>query len=194
MSRLYRTVLGDDAWHRLPEAVRAAHGDGAPSVFQGTFCVTRGANFAARLLAPLLRVPPAGDCVPVRLIVETCDDGGERWLRWFGDHLLTTSQRRGDDGTLRERFGPLELAFALKVDANGIDYLQTAARLRCWPSAWRLPRWMSPRVAAREEVALGERSDELRTHVCVELSLPLIGRIGKYDGLLLDLAPCGASR
>ena len=194
MSELYRTILGDDAWHRLPEAVRAAHGDGATSVFQGTFRVTRGGNLAARLFAPLLRAPPAGDDVPVRLIVEAFDDGTERWLRWFGDHLLTTSQRRADDGTLRERFGPLDLAFDLVADANGVDYRQTAARLRCGPVSLRLPRWLSPRVAAREEVAAGARGDELRTHVRVELSLPVVGRIVTYDGTLHDLTPCGASR
>ena len=194
MSKLYRTHLGDDAWFALPEAVRAAHGDGATSVFQGVFCVTRGTHLAAKLLAPLLHAPPACSQTAVRLIVETSDDGGERWLRWFGDHLLTTSQRRGSDGTLRERFGPLELAFDLKADAEGIDYRQTAARLRCGLLSLQLPRWLSPRVAAREEVAAGKRSDELRTHVRVELSLPLVGRVVAYDGTLNDLVPCGAPR
>jgi len=194
LSQLYRTLLGDDVWLALPEAVRAAHGDGATSVFQGVFCVTRGTNLAAKLLAPLLRAPPACSRTVVRLIVETSDDGGERWLRWFGDHLLTTSQRRADDGTLRERFGPLELAFDLKAGAEGIDYRQTAARLRCGSLSLRLPAWLSPHVAAREEVAGGERCDELRTHVRVELALPLVGRVVAYDGTLNDLAPCGAPR
>jgi len=186
---LYARILGDD-WLRADEGVRAAHFAGRPIERRGLFRVRRGTGFLVRAIARLLRLPAAGDGVPIRLRIEE-DGAGERWIRHFGAQRLTTRQRAAG-ALLGERFGPLEILFRLEVVDGALTYRTVGARLPLGPLGIPLPRGLRPAVEAREWVdgavegaACGSRA----THVVVEVSLPWLGRLIRYEGRLAEEPP-----
>lgn len=79
---LYPRLVGP-AWERLDPAVRRFHLVHGRRRFRGAFRVERGRSLAARVLAPLLRLPRAAEAEPVTLEVEATESG-ERWTRHFG--------------------------------------------------------------------------------------------------------------
>jgi hypothetical protein len=179
---LYARLLGED-WPTVADEVRRAHYDDRSLERRGLFRVHRGIGFAARAIAALMRLPPAAEGVPVDLRIEAVGDG-ERWIRHFGRKRLTTYQRPLPDGLLGERFGPMELAFRVTVIEGEIRYASIGARLRVGPFGIPLPRFLSPRVEAREAPGSGGA-----TQVMVEVSLPWIGRLIRYEGLLYEVVP-----
>jgi len=79
-----------------------------------------------------------------------------------------------ENGTVEERFGRLMVRLRLDTDGAGLTMTPVAAR---W-GALLLPRWLLPRIAARER-ADGE------THLFdVRIALPLAGRLAHYRGQL----------
>ena len=68
---MYARLVGE-AWDVLPAIVRNAH---APGVAQGRLRVRRGAGLLARWLGFAMRLPSAGDAVPVRLEILPEGDG-----------------------------------------------------------------------------------------------------------------------
>jgi hypothetical protein len=182
---LYARILGDD-WLRVAEGVRAAHFAGRTIERRGTFQVRRGAGLLVRALAVLLRLPAAGEGIPIRLRIEG-DGAGERWIRHFGDQRLTTRQRTVGE-LLGERFGPLEILFRLEVVDGALTYRTVGARLTLGRLAAALPRGLRPAVEARESVdesAEGAGGEGSRaTHVVVEVRVPWLGRLIRYEGRL----------
>lgn len=176
---LYPRVLGA-SWYGLDLAVRHAHldFDQDPLYGVGAFCVRRGGSRLGRLLAWMLRMPPAAGAAKVQLIV-TPLGRGERWERSFDDRLLITTQREARDGGLIERFGLLELRFRLEVRYGALLFHQAGAALGLGKLKIALPRWMAPRVEAREEPA----GPDL-THVRVTVAVPVAGRLISYEGHL----------
>lgn len=128
------------------------------------------------MLAWMLRMPPATGAAKTRLTV-TPSGSGERWERSFDDWLLITTQRQASDGCLIERFGLLELRFRLEVREGTLFFRQAGAALGLGKLRISLPRWMAPRVEAREEAA--ERD---LTHVKVTVAVPVAGRLISYEG------------
>jgi hypothetical protein len=172
---LYPSLLGA-AWEDLPEPVRRAHDISHPLCYRGALSVRGGRSAAARLVAALLRLPRPGEGVPVRLVVTPAVDGC-CWRRTFGSQTLLTRQfRRGD--WLVERFGILDLCFALIVEKGRIRYRQTAAALCVGRLRLPLPRLLMPVVAADAWVVDGE--SEMRIEIRV--SAPLVGTVLEYGG------------
>jgi hypothetical protein len=182
---LYARILGAD-WGRLAGEVRAAHFAGRTIERRGLFQVRRGEGLLNRMAASLLRLPAAGEGVPIELRIEGTGEH-ERWIRRFGRRRLTTFQRPLAEGTLLgERFGPLELVFRLEGAEGSLHYRMVGARLRLGPLGIPLPRGLRPEVAASESaVAAGA------THVTVDVALPFIGRLIRYEGLLYGDPPAG---
>ena len=145
---------------------------------RGVLRVTHGEGAVARLVAFVMRLPPAGDAVETRLAV-TPSGGGEHWRRTFGTRALDTRQYpEGDDG-FAERMGPIEFRFRREPCDGGTIFRQIGAAIVMGPLRARLPRWCAPNVSARED-RTGERS----VRIDVLVSLPLVGPILGYAGTM----------
>jgi len=167
---LYARVMGP-RFGALPAAVREMHwlcGDGGAS---GQANVTRGRNPLARLVAVLMRFPPAGSHPLHVSFVER--DGVERWTRHFGDRKFS-SHLSEQAGQLTERFGAMRFVFDLPSDEHGL-----AMHISRWSVfGLPLPLALAPRTSAREW------EEDSRFHFDVPISLPLIGLIVHYAGWL----------
>jgi hypothetical protein len=169
---LFQRVLGAD-FHALPPAVRALHGGCGSQVFAGVAAIERGPHWLVSLLAWATRLPPAAPRVPVELelVVERC---GERWNRDFGGHRMP-SRLFLREWWLGERLGAMEFEFELKVPGDEIHW-----RVR---RAWlfglvRLPSFLFSQVRCRERERGG------RYEFLVEVAMPLIGPLIRYEGWL----------
>jgi hypothetical protein len=182
---LYARILGAN-WERLAGEVRAAHFAGRTIERRGLFQVRRGEGLLNRMAATLMRLPAASEGVPIQLRIEGNGEH-ERWIRHFGLRRLTTFQRGLAEGTLLgERFGPLELVFRLEAVDGCLCYRMVGARLRLGPLGIPLPRGLRPEVAACESTGAAGA-----TNVMVDVALPVIGRLIRYEGLLYCEPPAG---
>lgn len=174
---IYPRLL-EGAWEAVSESVREAHFDGREVHLEGDLDLEVGRGLLARLLRRLLGLPRVAG--RVRAALEIAGDWREeRWFRTLGSWRLLTVQSCGG-GLLCERFGPLELRFALFPSGGGLRYRQRAARLRLGGLAFPLPRRLAPAVAAREMP--GKERGTTRIHV--RLGAPLAGFLLSYRGLL----------
>jgi hypothetical protein len=142
----------------------------------GSFCVQHRSGRLRRAVAKILGLPAEADASPVSVVIRP-DGDGECWDRRIGDSSLK-SRQCSSGPLLSERFGVLELLFQLRAVEGAIHYVQEAARVGVGSLRVRLPRWLAPRVRAREE-AVGNRSS-----VRVEIELPLVGLVLQYHGLI----------
>ena len=182
ISGLYAQVLGSQ-WNQLAEAVRQLHAPGVVYAV-GTFRVRRGSNRLARFAGWLAGLPTECDMVPMKLIV-TPTAASEEWRRHFGGETLTSLQR-ACNGLLVEQMGWTELGFQLEAIDGALHYQTRSAAIRWGILRCPLPRWWAPCVTASEKPT----ADGLA--VCVEVSLPLLGRLITYEGTLtaIEMKPC----
>ena len=174
---LYLRLLGA-AWADLDEALRQAHLDGEKLRLSGTFRIRYGKGRVARLAAIILRLPAAGEAVVTRLTVLRTASG-EKWTRRFAGSALITTQSVAADGTMRERFGLIEISCRLEAGGGAIHYHQVGAAICLGGLRLPLPRWLWPVVDGTEE-AHGPDA----THVSVRVTVPLIGHLISYDGIV----------
>lgn len=182
---LYPRLVGD-AWAALDASVQQWHGTASEVHGTGLFTVRHGQGGLARFLAWLLRLPTPGEAIPTRLVI-LHHPWGETWSRTFaGRALMTVQYQRGAD-LLAERLGCLEFWFRLRVIEHALDFWHTGTTCVLGPMRVPLPRWVSPRVVAREWAGL----EEVSLQVAVRVSLPFIGLLMAYEGCLKreDLAP-----
>ena len=78
-----------------------------------------------------------------------------------------------------ERIGPTEVSYRLEIAGGALFYRHTGTKLRMGALRLPLPRWLAPRIVARES-AIDKRS----THISVEVTLPLVGRLISYKGFI----------
>ncbi|HVF59911.1 MAG TPA: DUF4166 domain-containing protein [Thermoanaerobaculia bacterium] len=156
--------------------MRRAH---TSSSARGSFRVWCAPGLAARALCRLVRLPPAGEAVDTRLSVTT-EGEGERWVRSFGERLLTSDGTAGRDGLLVERVPPVELRFRLEPEAGALRFRQVGAALRLGRLRLPLPGFLVPRVSAREAPA-GDGA----VRVEVTVRAPLLGPIFGYEGTVV---------
>jgi len=170
---LYPRLLGP-AWLDLHPAIRWLHlTDG---VATGRFEFHRGRGVAARLACWVLRLPSSETVLAARLTIAR-DAESERWARTFNRRVLVTIQRGLPDGTLAERFGALEFRFHLRVSEGALTYVQAGAGVMVGRLRIPLPRWISPRVEAREACGDGRGA-----YVRVGISAPGFGLVMSYEG------------
>lgn len=173
---LYPRVLGA-AWHSLPAALTRLHHGTTEVHATGVFEVRRGDSWLARAVGWLFRLPPAATEAIVVLRV-TLHGAGERWWRSIGGVELVTEQFATPSGQLAERFGPVQLVFALDPAVDGFCFRQTAAALCLGPLRLPLPRLFAPRVSATVAAA----PDDDRAQVAITMMLPLVGLLLRYAG------------
>ncbi len=164
-----RSVLGENAWRRLPHAVRARFGAQHATVdYVGSFEIVR-ASILGRLLASLCRligtpvVPRTGRDVPAIVHVGPRPDGvaWDREYRWprCAPCLVRSTKVIDDDGRLIERL-PAGLNMPLDVyERGGVLHFVSRGyyfesvlpfgigRVRC-----PLPRWLSPGITHVEHI------------------------------------------
>jgi hypothetical protein len=173
---MFERILGD-AWHLLPEPIRALHASDGRSCWKGSGSVERGGGLLARFCAALMRFPRATASVPLQLDIVP-QGRGVRWRRSFGDRsfssLLAVGRGRFDR-LLIERFGPMAFGVALVLEGPRLRYI-----VRRW-SVFGIPmpsRW-APGGITREF------DDRGRFGFDVELRHSLTGLIVRYKGWLV---------
>lgn len=171
-SSLYQRALGTE-FDRLPLSLRQFH-TRSEGHAQGSLSVRRGSGRLRNFLADCLRLPCAGERLPIRLQVKPWGEG-ERWVRHFGELRLETRQWLWQR-LLVEAAGPLQFGFRLRADADALRF----DFLRAWLWGIPLPRLLSPRVAA---IATGT---EQGWTICVRVDFPLLGTLVEYQG---EVAP-----
>jgi hypothetical protein len=173
---LYPRIMSS-AFQRLARPIQAAHLFDAGITLEGRGTVLRNDRWLANTIASLIRFPPAMTVVRVTVSMTRDSQDREFWHRTFDDQTFSSTQEAGTgrcEGLLVERFGPLAFAMAVVEEEGSLRLV-----LRRW-SAFRvpLPMWAAPKANAFEHSAGG------RFNFSVDISLPLIGRIVRYEGWL----------
>ena len=182
---LYPRLIGK-AWAELDASVQHWHDASHQVQGTGLFTVRHGQRGMARFLVWLLRLPTSGEALATRLVILR-HAWGETWSRTLAGRALMTIQYQRGTELLAERLGYLEFWFRLRVIEHALDFWHTGTACVLGPMRVPLPRWLSPRIAAREWAGLEEGS----LQVAVYVSLPCIGLLLAYEGCLKreDLAP-----
>lgn len=172
----YRQVLGS-AFDALPEALQRLHQPGALAEWQGFAQVSRGSGRLAKVVAAIFSLPQAGADVPISLRMRTDAQGIETWQRNFAGRIMVSTQEAGQGRNAHlivERFGPFAFGLALVVHPD---------RLSLLPRRWSflgvpLPRTLLPKGESSERQIEGDFCFD------VEITLPLVGPVVRYQGRL----------
>ena len=170
---LFERVLGP-VFAQLPPRLRALHSIPQRQRWCGRGDVLRGTHWLVAPCAWLARLPPSATDVPVS-VEFTVDATGERWDRRFGG-VRMASRLWQRDGRLHERLGALRFRFALEVVEGEI--LWRAERAWAFGILPLPARWFAG-------VHCREREHEGRYEFLVDVSMPLLGRLIRYEGWLL---------
>ncbi len=171
----YETVLGS-SYARLAPPIQALHRFEYGATYKGRSHVTDAGNVWARVVARIVGFPTGmADCqVEVQL---SRRDGVETWRRTFGSQSFLSTQEAGKGRfahLIVERFGPLAFGLAIVEDAGRLRLV-----FRRWSAfGCPMPRALAPRTLAFEHDADG------RFNFSVDIALPLLGRLVKYEGWL----------
>lgn len=166
---LYRRVMGAN-FEQLPEVLKRFHDHATGSRARGTFRVVRSGGLFRKIVAEVLRMPAAGDCVPIQLEVAV-DGDRERWLRHFPDQCTTTVQW-ADGHLLMEQFGMVSFSCALVLEGSRLRY----EFRRAWFAGIPLPALFSPHVESYVDAG------DSGWRVAVHIFAPVLGEIVQYGG------------
>jgi hypothetical protein len=169
---LFKRVLGRQ-FELLPPTLRALHSIVGSRLFHGECRIQRGAHPAVALLAWTAKLPPTSASAPTTVRF-TSDHDGEIWLRDFDGHSMPSTLFQHRD-SLRERLGAVVFQFALEVRDGEIHWRVQHVWLF---GLLRLPGTWFAKVVCREREAAG------RYEFLVQVDLPLIGPLIRYEGWL----------
>jgi hypothetical protein len=174
---LYQRVLGE-AFDRLVEPVRMLHGFETVVRYAGNAEIKGAANALGAIVARVFGFPSGGSDVAVEVEL-TRRDSVETWTRTFAGRTLRSTQAEGQgrhEGLVVERFGLTGFGMAVTEDDGRLGLV-----VRRWDVLGiPMPRWLMPRVVS------GEHADDGRFHFLVDISLPLLGRLVRYEGWLVQ--------
>ncbi len=169
---LFAQVLGAGFGPLAPQ-VKALHSVRGRQRWSGQGQVLRGTHWLVAPCAWLARLPPTSD-VPVS-VVFVVDADGEQWQRQFGTARMH-SRLWQRDGRLFEQLGAVRFRFGLREAAGQI--LWRAERAWAFGLLPLPTRWFA-------QVHCREREHAGRYEFLVDVSMPLIGRLIRYEGWLL---------
>lgn len=168
---IYQKLLGAD-FERLGPILRRVHGVESGLRAAGRVTVTHGSGRLVGLLNRLMHVPPAGEGVPLRLLIERTPER-ERWVRDFEGKPLVTQQWAAD-GLFVEAVGAIHMAMRLVLHGDILCF--EPVRTTCWGIL--VPRWVRVNVRAEvKEMAHGWQ-------ILVETNSGLLGLMFRYEGLI----------
>jgi hypothetical protein len=177
---LYEEALGP-AYGQLARPIQELHGFSSAAHYEGRAEVTGAANALAAPIARLFGFPRSGQDLPLAVTLSR-QDGVETWRRDFAGQILVSTQALGEGryaGLVVERFGPTAFGMAVTEDDGRLQLI-----LRRWDLfGLPMPRFLLPRVTA------GEHADDGQFHFHVEIALPLLGRLVRYEGWLVSSNP-----
>lgn len=172
---VFPLLLGN-AFKHLPPTVKATHQVQQQQTLAGHANVQRGTGLWANSIATLFGFPKASPDIAVSVQMQQ-HDGSEAWNRRFGTQRFTSTLAAGTgplQWLLIERFGPLRFHIALVVSEKRLHWVVRSATFL----GLRLPRFLVPGGNSYEYESQG------RFHFHVEVCLPLIGLIVRYQGWL----------
>jgi hypothetical protein len=155
---IYRALLEED-FEKLPAVLRVFHSAPGQRRAAGTLSIRRHNAF----LAWLVRFPPEGEHVPVRLDVLAAGDQ-ETWTRSFGG-VVRSSTQWAAGGLLMEQAGPLRIAFQIRACEDSLKFESRRA------DVWGIPVPLRVEALARG----GETSWEVEVR---------IAHVGSYRGVM----------
>ncbi|MCD9086171.1 DUF4166 domain-containing protein [Stenotrophomonas sp. SY1] len=169
---LFEQVLGA-GFGQLPPQLRALHSVRGRQRWSGQGEVLRGTHWLVAPCAWLARLPPTSSVpVSVEFVV---DANGEQWNRQFGPARMA-SRLWQRNGQLMERLGAMRFCFALDVVEGQI--LWRAQRVWAFGIVPLPARWFA-------QVHCRERERNGRYEFLVDVAMPVIGRLIRYEGWLL---------
>lgn len=163
-----QACLGSE-FDRLPATVRRAHVGAVRLIGQAR--VMRGGALANGL-ANIMSLPPASDRIDMTVEGEHLPDR-MIWNRRFGDRTFESCFRLRQ-ARLIEALGPFRLQLRPEARDGRLVYALERVALFGIP----VPRLLAPALEAWE----GERDG--RYDFAVEVRLPFLGRLVRYEGLL----------
>ncbi|SHM19727.1 Saccharopine dehydrogenase, NADP-dependent [Roseibium suaedae] len=178
------SITGDTVFERalgrdieiLPQAIRDLHRVFDLRKWTGEASVERGTHFIVPLVCMLAGFPPPAESLPISVTIER-KNGSETWTRRFGAHKMVSvlsCRNAAGSGVVTERFGPMAFDIHLKAKDGGLSYPVVKGRVFGIP----VPRFCLPLSDTLETAADG------MFRFKVEISLPLVGRIVRYEGWL----------
>ncbi len=172
MQTLFQQLLGP-SFAALPDAVRRLHSFHGRGVYSGRATITRGNNPVANLFAAIAGLPSTATDVDTT-VEFIADEHGETWKRNFGGARMT-SRLTAHGGQLGERLGPMQFRFDIEAREAAIHWRTAGVRLL---GVVPLPAALFADVHCREREHAG------RYEFLVEASMPVIGRLIRYEGWL----------
>ncbi|GAB5387430.1 MAG: DUF4166 domain-containing protein [Alphaproteobacteria bacterium] len=171
---LYHRAMGD-AFEELPEITRRFHTPRTALVLSGEVTITGAQNAMGRLISKLFRFPQKTGKATLTVTVEATADGAEIWRRDFGGHVMTSTLANPNaaDSTVTESFGPVTTTLRLDRTQTGLTMTPICQHI----GRFRLPRFTLPGITAIESWAAPNNH-----HFEVEISLPVLGRLCRYQG------------
>jgi Domain of unknown function (DUF4166) len=166
-----QACLGE-LFDRLPGTVQRAHT--GKTRLTGHARVARGGGLAS-MMAAIMGLPTTAKGIAMSVESDHLPDR-MIWNRQFGDRRFRSCFTL-DRGRLFESLGPFRLYLRLEVRDHRLHYVLERVTLFGIP----VPRRLAPHLEAWE----GERDG--RYEFAVEVRLPVVGRLVRYEGLL-DLA------
>lgn len=156
----FRSLAGEAAWARLPEAVRARFehhiGPGASILYAGEVVECRMSRFGL-VLAQLVRLigaplPLSRDTLVPAVVTVTEDParGGQYWTRLYArrrgpPQVIGSSKCFAGPTGLEEHIGRgVGIALRLEVEGQALHFLSDHYFLKLGRVRLRLPRWLSP--------------------------------------------------
>ena len=180
---VYRDILAD-AFAQLAPSVQALH-DWLPQqthkVYVGQAKIERGTHPLVGIIATLFRFPKANKAAQVKLEFSR-EPQQEFWLRQFNGQRMPSIQYVGrglNKNLLHERIGMAVFAMTVQVKA---ERLHLHIR-RWWLLGIPMPLWLKPRIRAFEF-----EDEQARFNFFVEIALPIVGLIVRYQGWLVAQA------
>ncbi len=194
----FRSLLGAEAWDRLPAAVRARfskrYAPGLSVTYAGVIehCRMSLAGWllaqACRLVGSPLPLERGGGQAAVVTVTEHGPSGGQVWTRvyarrsGFPQVIHSAKQFAGPTG-LEEYLG-LGLSVALRVEATSqaIRFIGDHYFLRLGKRRLRLPRWLTPGVLTIDHIDHGAGAFAF----VLDLVHPLLGQLIRQVGEFHD--------